>query len=295
MTSPCDEFARLREIVEVLRGAQGCPWDREQTLRDICRYLLEESAELADAVSDARGEASPAACEELGDVLMNVLLACRIAEEDGAFDVDDVTRGIREKLIRRHPHVFGDVKLKDSKEVLAQWEKIKNAERSGGGDAPDGDSFRSRLAGIPRSLPPLARAYKLSARAARHGFDWPEASGALAKVQEELEEVRSLLEGGAAPPTSEARFRLEGELGDLLFATVNVCRKLGVHPDDALRTTLKKFRERFETIERRLPNLEEASLEEMDEIWDEIRSGLRPEMRSPPAPPEPGADAPSRN
>ena len=277
-----DELAKLRKIVATLRGPGGCPWDREQTLRDIGRYLLEESCEFADAAREADGQPSPQVCDELGDVLMNVLLASCIAEETDAFSLDDVARKVREKLVRRHPHVFGDKRLHDAEEVLKQWEEIKARERSaeqGTGKGTGDRGFRSRLAGIPRSLPPLARAFKLSSRAARHGFDWPDPAGSLAKVQEEVGEVRSLLEGAdqmeknGPPKAPRERARLAEELGDLLFATVSLCRKLGIHPDDALRSTLKKFSERFEYIERQLPNLEEANLQEMDRLWDEMRSG----------------------
>ena len=295
MEAKYEEFQRLRDIVAELRGPEGCPWDRAQTLRDIARHLIEEAAEVADAVSEAGGAGSPHVCEELGDVLTNVLLASRIAEESGAFSVDDVARVVREKLVRRHPHVFGEPEVvrenraSNAGEALQRWERAKSEETK------DAEAVRSRLAGIPRSLPPLARAYKVSARAARHGFDWPEIAGSLEKLEEEVREVRDLLESsglldspGAREPGETAEDdRVRGELGDVLFATVNLCRKLGVHPDEALRATLRKFTERFEHIESRIPDLDNATLEEMDRVWDEMRArearrgAIRGEERSP--------------
>ncbi|MEM7233319.1 MAG: nucleoside triphosphate pyrophosphohydrolase [Planctomycetota bacterium] len=268
-----DEIDELIRVVEVLRGPSGCPWDRKQTLQTVARYLLEESSEVADAIAESDGRPSDDVRDELGDVLMNVLLASRIAEEAGRFSIRDVARSIREKLIRRHPHVFGSTECSDADEVVVRWEEIKQQER----DAKGESGPRSRLAGIPRHLPPLARARKISSKAADVGFDWPEPSGSLAKVREELDEVAELLETEGTSSENGAPSgvnpNLEEELGDVLFATVNLCRKLGVHPDDALRRTMKKFVQRFEYVERKIPDLESASLDEMDRYWNEIRHG----------------------
>lgn len=274
-----DEFAKLRRVIEILRGPNGCPWDREQTLADVARYLGEESAEVADAISESENTPSPSVRDELGDVLMNVLLAARIAEEKEAFSIDDICRSTREKLVRRHPHVFGDARADTPAEVLERWQAIKAEERRASGEA---EAVRPRrLASVPRSLPPLARAYELTARAAKFGFDWPDATGPIEKVREELREVTELLvpiedgEDGArleAPAEASQQARLEEELGDLLFSTINLCRKLGVHPDAALRRTLKKFVRRFEIIEERIPDLDRAGLAAMDAIWNELRA-----------------------
>jgi tetrapyrrole methylase family protein/MazG family protein len=252
-----------------LRGPDGCPWDRKQTLRDIGRFILEEACEVSDAIAAADGEPDGNVCEELGDLLMTSLLAAQIAEEKGAFSIDDVSREICEKLVRRHPHVFGSKKVSKSEEVLDLWEKIKSEEKGGSEkSAPE-----SRLANIPRSLPPLARAFKISSRAARAGFEWPDATGVLEKLEEEIGEVRSLLNerGQLADPAKTSHLR--EELGDILFTAVNLCRQLGFHPDEALRSSMKKFMERFRYMESRLSNLEEATLEEMDRAWDEKRTG----------------------
>ncbi|MBN1443122.1 MAG: nucleoside triphosphate pyrophosphohydrolase [Planctomycetes bacterium] len=269
MKAAGDEFEKLRCVVAALRAPDGCPWDRKQTLADVGRYIVDEACEVSDAIAEGGGEPEDSVSEELGDLLMTVLLACGIAEEKGAFSIDDVARGVREKLVRRHPHVFGEERATAAEEVIGLWERVKAEERA----KDPGAVARSRLGGVPRSLPPLAAAFKVSARAARCGFDWPDAAGPLAKLEEEIGEVRELLDAKARPLDSTRPERLLEELGDLIFSAVNVCRKLGLHPDDALRTSVRKFIDRFHELELRLPNLEEASLEEMDRIWDEKRSG----------------------
>jgi MazG family protein len=259
------ELGKLRDVMESLRGPGGCPWDRERTIADLGRYLLEETCEVTDAIAESGGQPSAKVCEELGDVLMNIFLAALIAKETESFSIADVAAGIRQKLIRRHPHVFGDTQVAGVEDVLHRWREIKKAERAG---TAEEESRRSRLDAVPRSLPPLARAQRLTEEASRCGFDWPQAEGALGKVEEELGEVRELL----AMPTRDCQ-RLEEELGDMLFSVVNLCRKLDVHADAALLASIRKFSERFQRIERRLGKLEDASLEEMDRIWDEGRRG----------------------
>lgn len=278
---------RLIDIVESLRAPGGCPWDQQQTLADMGRHMVEEVSEVVDAIEASGGVPSTHVCEELGDLLMNILLAATIASEhrpsgSGAargqpFGLRAVAEEISRKLVRRHPHVFGDAKVGGVDEVLANWNAIKAKEREGSGsgagrkDTPPA----SRLDSVPRSLPPLVRAFELGKEAARAGFDWPDARGAFQKVEEELEEVRALLATGTAPRAGEAARRparseaLREELGDLLFAAVNLCRKAGVRPDEALRGTLRKFCRRFHAIERRLTDLESQSLEAMEEIWQQ--------------------------
>ncbi len=273
------EMRQLVEVVDRLRGPGGCPWDQQQTLADMARHMTEEVAEVADAVEEDGGTASPAVAEELGDVLMNVLLAARIGSETGGFDLGTVAAGIREKLVRRHPHVFGDTEVDSVDDVLTNWEAIKASEKTA---TPSG-----RLSRVPRSLAPLARAHELSKAAARVGFDWPNAQGTLDKVREELEEVSSLIdaESGSIPAgeTSAAvTAELQSELGDLLFAVANLCRKLGVRPDDALRTTLKKFERRFRAIEERFPDPSRQTLDELEAVWEEAKLA---ERSSAPAPP----------
>jgi MazG family protein len=275
-------LGKLLDVIDRLRGPGGCPWDRAQTLENMKRYLLEETCETIDAIEEAEGRPEGSVCEELGDVLMNVVLASRIAEDAGGFDVADVASGIAEKLVRRHPHVFGDRKVDSVDEVLTNWNAIKDQERT---------VAASRLDGVPRSLPALERAHQLGRRAAKAGFDWPDAAGAFEKIVEETEEVRVLLreaaehpEGEASPidarppeaggpqdRQSEARFQIEAELGDLLFAVTNLCRKLGVAPEKALRRTLRKFCDRFRAIERRFPTMEGIPLEEMEAVWQEAK------------------------
>lgn len=218
---------RLLDLVRVmarLRGPGGCPWDREQTHRSLARHLLEEAHEVLDAIdADDRGRLR----EELGDLLLQVAFHAQIAADDGAFDIDDVAEGIVRKLIRRHPHVFGEASVSGAEEVLLNWERIKAEEK---GEHPVEHD-------IPPTLPALARAAKVQRRAAGAGFDFRSAEAALGKLREEVEELAQ------APPE-----RAEGELGDVLFAAVAVARALGVDPESALRRTVRRFSERYERM-----------------------------------------------
>jgi len=270
MEKKIEALMELIEIVERLRAPGGCPWDQQQTLNDMGRYLMEEVSEVVDAIDTSEGSPSAAVCEELGDSLMNIFLAARIAEESGGFSLSEVARQISEKLIRRHPHVFGDVEVSGVDEVLTNWEAIKATESKGSADGVD--SKRSRLDGVPRSLPTLQRAFELGRKAAKAGFDWPDAHGAFEKVNEELDELGELLgnhPNGATEPAGKAR--LEDEAGDLLFAAVSLCRKLDIRPDAALRRTLRKFDRRFRAIERRFSDLEQRSLEELESAWQSAK------------------------
>jgi MazG family protein len=254
----------LEEIVERLRGPGGCPWDREQTLEKMAPSILEEACEAVDAISDGRGAPTSQVREELGDLLLNVLLTARIAEESGGFGIKEVAESISEKLIRRHPHVFGDERVSSVSEVLARWNAIKASEKEQSKDAPPRPP--SRLGDVPRSLPALSAALKVGNRAAAVGFDWPDARGALDKVEEEVREVGRALEAQAGrddPPSAE----LEHELGDLLFAAVNLARKAAVDPESALRGAIRRFRSRFAYIEART-DVSRASLAEMEALWN---------------------------
>ncbi len=263
-------MGRLQQIVETLRGPNGCPWDKVQTLSTMSRYLLEESCEVQDAIDDARSMPTPAVCEELGDTLVNLLLAAQISEDAGGFNIADVARNASAKLVRRHPHVFANTRVDGVDEVLSNWNAIKAMEKLGHsatGALESPTSRPSRLDGMPRSLPPLERALDLGKKASKAGFDWPSAEGALEKVAEELGEVREKLARSQESPPRESKNGLEEELGDLLFAVVNVCRKTNVRPEQALRGAIRKFCARFRQIEARIPSLETASLETMEKAW----------------------------
>lgn len=248
----------LVEVLAALRGENGCPWDREQTHHSLTRYLLEESYEVLEAIAQ---EDRYKLCEELGDLLLQIVFHARIAAEEGRFDVNDVINGITEKMIRRHPHVFGDVSVKDSREVLVNWEKIKSEERGGAEPA-------SVLDGVGRHLPALLRAAYIQARAARVGFDWPDYRGALEKVREEAGEVAMAVESGR-------QREVESELGDLLFAAVNLARLLGVEAEVALTGAVDRFCRRFRHVEEEAARvgrqLTECTLEEMDAWWEQAK------------------------
>lgn len=261
--SPPQPGYRFTELVEVMRrllAPGGCPWDREQTLASLRPYLVEETYEVLDAMD--RGDPAEH-CEELGDLLMQVVFHAALREAEGAFDVDDVSGGIVDKLVRRHPHVFADASAETSEQVLAQWDQIKDQEKAGAGKP------RRTLDGVPLALPPLARATKLSKRASKVGFDWPGVEGSRAKVLEELAELDEAAAAGDEVATA-------AEVGDLLFAVVNLARKHGVDPDMALRDTNGRFEDRFRWIEDslaaegRTPG--ECTLEELDDRWNRAKS-----------------------
>ena len=242
-------LARLAELVGVvyrLRDPDGCPWDRKQTVDSMARNLVEEACEAAEAI--ATGDADHVA-EELGDVLMNVVLMARIAEQAGRFDLGEVARGIATKLVRRHPHVFGDMDAADADAALASWEASKRAEGKASGGA---------LAGVASGLPALLAALKIGQKAAATGFDWPSADGALDKLREELDEL------AAASTPAE----LEDELGDVLFAAVNVARKHGLDPEQALQRATAKFRRRFAVVEAHFgERLGDTPLQDLERVW----------------------------
>jgi tetrapyrrole methylase family protein / MazG family protein len=271
-TSAQAAIDRLLRIMDRLRDPGGCPWDREQSLRTLTPYLLEEAHEVIEAIEAGDAQHHK---EELGDLLFQVVFQARIAREDGKFDFAQVCDSISDKLTRRHPHVFGDVSVSGSREVVKNWERIKADERKATGGAP-----RSAIGGVPAGLPALVRAERITEKAAAVGFDWPETSGVLAKVHEELRELEGAIaeRSGAAPSSAAAHHlhgRVEDELGDLLFALANLGRFLKVHPEEALRGAVRRFESRFHRVEERLREQgrtpREATLAEMDRLWDEAK------------------------
>ncbi len=249
----------LVEVMATLRGGKGCPWDREQSHESLKPYLIEETYEVIDALD--QGEMYKI-CEELGDLLLQIVFHAQIANENGHFDMNDVVDSITEKMVRRHPHVFGTTQVENSQEVLINWDKIKSQEQG------EENKSKSYLANIPRALPALLRAEKVQAKVARVGFDWPDYTGALEKVQEELEEVLEALQMGKAAAVKE-------EVGDLLFAVVNLARLLKIQPEDVLTKTIDKFIHRFQYIEGQARQngrqLSELTLEQMDHWWEEAK------------------------
>ncbi|MFC1595981.1 nucleoside triphosphate pyrophosphohydrolase [Candidatus Margulisiibacteriota bacterium] len=253
----------LREIVARLRAPDGCPWDREQTHETLKPYLVEETYEVLEAIDhkDAEG-----LCGELGDILLHVIFHSQLAREQNTFTFEDVVEKIIKKMVRRHPHVFGDTKATSVDEVWVNWEKIKGEEQKAG------KNKGSVLENVPKALPSLYRADKLQRRAARIGFDWDNIAGAWDKVHEELEELKEIYDSNDSP-------RIKEEIGDLLFSIVNIARKLDIDAEEALRESITKFMQRFRYIEEAVKkdgkNLEKVPLEEMDRLWEEGKHKLR--------------------
>ena len=251
-----DGFAKLCDIVAKLRAPDGCPWDREQTNESLVPALIEEVYETAEA---ARAHDDAHFREELGDLLLLVVMHAQIARETGRFDIEEVIGQVSDKLIRRHPHVFGTSEARDAGAVLKQWEAIKREEKKG-------DSHY--LASLPKALPGPVRAQKAQSKAARVNFDWTEARDAMAKVEEELGETKEAIQ-------SQQKETIEDEIGDLLFAVVNLARKCNVDAESALQSASDKFLRRFNRLEDELKSrgkkLGDVDLEEMDAIWDQIK------------------------
>lgn len=269
---------RLIEVVARLRAPGGCPWDREQTLATIRPFTLEETYELLEALD---GNQTPEIVEELGDVLLQVVLYAQIAADAGRFDLIPVVEGITDKLIRRHPHVFGTEQADTPEQVIRNWDRVKQQEKT----------RASAIDGVPIALPALARAVRLQAKAGRVGFEWPHREKLWAKLHEEVEELGAELflnqipavsEVDLSPPqvqapelTPEQLDRVESELGDVLFVAANIARRWGLNPEDALRRSNAKFSARFQSIElefqRRGQQLTEVTLEDMEVVYDEIK------------------------
>jgi tetrapyrrole methylase family protein / MazG family protein len=278
-----EQFSKLVELMATLRAPKGCPWDRKQTHESLKPYLLEETYEVLETI-DQRDTAKLR--EELGDVLLQVLFHSQIAAEAGTFTIEDVLEVLSAKLIRRHPHVFGNgdptTNPTNGEQVLSQWEDIKRAERQAAGGA------QSALDGVPKTLPALLRAYQTQARAARVGFDWPHNAVGLeqifGKIAEEMSELREALsESEKIAPSSSAegtgRENIEGELGDMLFSLVNLARFLKVNPEEALRGSTNRFTDRFHLVEAQAAEadrvLSDMPLSEMDALWETAKERLR--------------------
>lgn len=258
------QFNRLQEIIHVLRSPEGCPWDREQTHQSIRKNLIEETYEVLEAIDDDDPEAM---CEELGDLLMQIMLHAEMEAEEGTFTITDVIAGLNSKLIRRHPHVFADRKVLDAEEALKSWQEIKAEERRSKNES---DDHRSLLEGIPRQLPEMMTALQLQKRAAKAGFDWPTIEEVLDKLLEEYKELQQV-----AVNSHQAERQME-ELGDVLFSVINVARFLKLDPEAALAQTNRKFISRFKYIEEQLRlkgwDFEQTDLQQMETWWQEAKN-----------------------
>jgi tetrapyrrole methylase family protein/MazG family protein len=254
-------FGRLVEIMALLRSEQGCPWDREQTHDSLRQHLLEEAYEVIETIDEKRYDELAG---ELGDLLLQVVFHAQMAAEAGLFDMGDVVEHINAKLIRRHPHIFGDAVIHTAAEQTVAWEQSKLKK----------EGKQSAIDGVPKELPALVRAYRIQNKAAAVGFDWPEVRPVWDKIREEIGELEEAVRSGRDVQISD-------ELGDLLFSIVNVSRFLKVNPEDALRGTIDKFSRRFRLVEAALRSqgrtLAEATLAEMDRIWDEVKRQEREE------------------
>ena len=253
-----DRFQALVDIMARLRGPDGCPWDKEQTRESLKPFLVEETYEVLEAIDEGSPEKIK---EELGDLLFQVVFHARLAEEQGDFSIQDILENIARKMIRRHPHVFGDKELKTSADVLVDWELIKKTE----------EGYRTRksiLEGVPKELPALIRAHRLQERAARVGFDWDKVDDVVSKLDEEVGEFKDTLQ-------NRDRSEMEDELGDIFFALVNIARFIGINPEDALRKTISKFISRFQFVEEKAAlegrELSDMTLGEMDALWEQAK------------------------
>jgi MazG family protein len=261
MSTAGDEFTRLVEIVARLRAPDGCPWDREQTIDTLKRYVLEETYEVLDAIDRHDHDALR---EELGDFLFEAVFVAQLEQDDGRFSIAESVKAVADKLVRRHPHVFarhtGEAALDTADQVRTRWEEIKTEER-GGAEKPN-----TLLSGIPVALPALLRAYQIATRAATVGFDWSQASDVVAKIREEVDEIEEVVSAGDVDPD-----RAEEEMGDLLFAIANLSRKLGIEPETALRKANDKFTRRFTTMESTIGSsgrvMRDMTLDELEAEW----------------------------
>ena len=269
MASEQDYFEKLVELMNTLRSPGGCPWDQEQTRETLKPMLVEEVYEVLEALdSDDPDEL----CEELGDLLFQIIFHCKIAEEQGDFDIGDVCERVYKKMVRRHPHVFGDRKISTSLELLRNWEDLKASEKAQAGKPVD--RKKSLLDGIPRNLPAMYTAFQITSKAARVGFDWPDVSGIRDKFLEEFEELLEALR------ESDDR-KVREEVGDLVFVAMNIARYLQIDPETALNGANRKFVTRFQAMERKFADegrsLGDSSLEEMEDVWQ----GQKLKRRSP--------------
>ncbi|HEY2932398.1 MAG TPA: nucleoside triphosphate pyrophosphohydrolase [Acidobacteriota bacterium] len=256
-----EEFAQLVALMDILRGENGCPWDKEQTRETLKPMMVEEVFEVIEAMDHPAD-----LCEELGDLLFQIVFHARIAKENAEFDMRDVVRGVYQKMVRRHPHIFGNKKLESTATVLKNWEQIKRTEKSRAGK----QDRKSLLDGIPKSLPALYTALQLTAKAARVGFDWPDSDSVIEKMREELEELHQ------AQQTADPE-KIADEVGDIFFVAVNLARKHGLDPETALARSNRKFTERFQRMEKSFRDegmpLEKAGLDEMEARWQAAKRG----------------------
>jgi MazG family protein len=254
-----ENFPELVAIMQRLLAPDGCPWDREQTLDTLKGYLIEEAYEVLEAIEEGQPKDH---CEELGDLLFQIVFQAELRAVEGQFGINDVVASIANKMVHRHPHVFGDLKVSGSSEVLQNWSKLKAAEHEKKGVK------RRTLDGVPRELPALLRAQRLGEKAAAVGFDWPDAKGVRQKIDEELREIEEAVE-------QKDRAAIEHEVGDLLLAVSRYAAKLGVAPEDALRAALARFTQRFEGMEDRVAasgkKMGEVNLDELDRHWNEVK------------------------
>jgi len=256
-------FDHLVGIMNRLRDPGGCPWDREQTLETLSGYLLEETHEVTEAIRSGDGRAL---CEELGDLLLQIVFMAKIGQEKDWFSMDDVANGISEKMIRRHPHVFGETAVEDAEEVVRNWEEIKREERRE-------TQKTSTLDGVPASLPALLKAYRMTQKAAAVGFDWERPEDIIDKLHEEVAELEAEVRAGDEVSLD----RIRSEMGDVLFVMANLARHLGVEPETAMQETNSKFLRRFQGIEALAEKdgrtLAEMTLGELDGLWNQVKAG----------------------
>ncbi|MBF0429792.1 MAG: nucleoside triphosphate pyrophosphohydrolase [Fibrobacteria bacterium] len=264
MSRPDSDFGQLISIMKLLRAPEGCPWDKKQTHRTLYKYLVEETYELIDAINEDDSESIK---DELGDVLLQVVFHAQIASEKNEFTITDVIKNLCEKLVRRHPHIFGNKKITSAEEVILNWEKIKKQEKQ------KAKKTLSVLEDIPSGLPPIQKAEKIQKKVNRQGFDWKDSSGPLNKIYEELNELAEEL----ASPDPKAS-AVEEEVGDVLFSMVNYARHLDVVPSDALEKTNRKFVKRYSLMETFIATdkkkFESLSLQELDEYWEKAKNLL---------------------
>jgi MazG family protein len=265
-------FNDLIKLMQRLRSPDGCPWDREQTYATLAPMLLEEAYEAFEAVEDAREGHPNELRDELGDLLFQIVFYAQVAKEQGDFSIDDVTSAIHAKMVRRHPHVFGDTSANDTATVLRNWEAMKQEERRAVGASEREESL---LEGVSSKAPALMEAHQLSTKAARVGFDWEKLEDIFAKLEEEVGELRAAIQTHASSNDEADHTRVREELGDLLFAVTNIARYLKVEPEAALKLTNRKFRRRFGYIERKLrergQTFDATTLDEMEALWQEAK------------------------
>lgn len=266
-------FNDLVDLMERLRAPNGCPWDREQTYVTLAPMLLEEAYEAFEAVEEARSGRPAALCDELGDLLFQIIFYAQVAKERGEFNVNDVTEAIHSKMVRRHPHVFGEVKADDAATVLRNWEAMKADERRSSGQTPNDPG--SLLDGVSSKAPALMEAHQLSTKAARVGFDWKQVDDIFDKLHEEIDELRSAISDHVNLKDEATHTRVREEIGDLLFAATNIARHMQVEPEAALKLTNRKFRQRFKHIEETLSEkgkkFDATSLDELEELWQQAK------------------------